>query len=89
MAENSNENCDEKRFANDFAMRLSKLREQKGVSARDMSLSLGQNAGYINGFLNHLISSTSLCFPSMDSYTNTSQLTGLGLQIKPLLASSR
>lgn len=32
----------------DFSMRLSKLREKKGVSARDMSLSIGQNPGYIN-----------------------------------------
>lgn len=32
----------------DFALRLAKLREEKGVSARDMSLSMGQNAGYIN-----------------------------------------
>ena len=32
----------------DFAIRLARLREKKGVSARDMSLSLGQNAGYIN-----------------------------------------
>ncbi len=32
----------------EFALRLSKLRTQKGVSARDMSLSIGQNAGYIN-----------------------------------------
>lgn len=31
-----------------FALRLSKLRSQKGVSARDMSLSIGQNANYIN-----------------------------------------
>ena len=29
-------------------MRLAKLREEKGVSARDMSLSMGQNPGYIN-----------------------------------------
>ncbi len=28
--------------------RLSELRTQKGVSARDMSLSLGQSPGYIN-----------------------------------------
>jgi len=33
----------------DFAIRLSRLREKKGVSARDMSLSIGQNPGYING----------------------------------------
>ena len=32
----------------DFALRLAKLREEKGVSARDMSLSMGQNPGYIN-----------------------------------------
>lgn len=36
------------RFEKEFAARLSKLRIEKGVSARDMSLSLGQNAGYIN-----------------------------------------
>lgn len=32
----------------DFALRLARLRERKGVSARDMSLSMGQNPGYIN-----------------------------------------
>lgn len=32
----------------DFSLRLAKLRELKGVSARDMSLSMGQNPGYIN-----------------------------------------
>ncbi len=31
-----------------FAIRLARLREKKGVSARDMSLSIGQNPGYIN-----------------------------------------
>ena len=31
-----------------FSLRLAQLREKKGVSARDMSLSIGQNAGYIN-----------------------------------------
>ncbi|MBQ2759811.1 MAG: helix-turn-helix transcriptional regulator [Clostridia bacterium] len=31
-----------------FKSRLIELREQKGVSARDMSLSIGQNPGYIN-----------------------------------------
>ncbi len=35
-----------------FPVRLAKLREQKGVSARDMSLSIGQNAGYINNIEN-------------------------------------
>ena len=32
----------------EFGLRLSKLRIQNGVSARDMSLSIGQNPGYIN-----------------------------------------
>ena len=32
--------------------RLAQLRNQKGVSARDMSLSLGQGAGYINNIEN-------------------------------------
>ena len=32
----------------DFSLRLAKLREKMGVSARDMSLSIGQNPGYIN-----------------------------------------
>lgn len=36
----------------DFSRRLSELRIQKGVSARDMSLSLGQSAGYINNIEN-------------------------------------
>ncbi len=35
-----------------FARRLAQLRMNKGVSARDMSLSLGQSAGYINNIEN-------------------------------------
>ena len=31
-----------------FSLRLAQLRGKKGVSARDMSLSIGQNPGYIN-----------------------------------------
>lgn len=34
-------------FDEEFATRLSQLRIQKGVSARDMSLSIGQNPNYI------------------------------------------
>lgn len=36
----------------DFSIRLANLREAKGVSARDMSLSMGQNPGYINNIEN-------------------------------------
>ena len=35
-----------------FIHRLTQLRLGKGVSARDMSLSLGQSAGYINNIEN-------------------------------------
>lgn len=32
----------------EFSLRLARLREEKNVSARDMSLSMGQNPGYVN-----------------------------------------
>lgn len=35
-----------------FIKRLNQLRMNKGVSARDMSLSIGQSAGYINNIEN-------------------------------------
>lgn len=35
-------------YDDEFKLRLSRLRTAKGVSARDMSLSIGQNPGYIN-----------------------------------------
>ena len=35
-----------------FINRLAELRNQRGISARDMSLSLGQSAGYINNIEN-------------------------------------
>lgn len=35
-----------------FAERLAQLRNQKNISAREMSLSLGQAAGYINNIEN-------------------------------------
>ena len=36
----------------EFIQRLVQLRMNKGVSARDMSLSIGQSAGYINNIEN-------------------------------------
>lgn len=39
-------------FEEKFAECLSQLRLAKGVSARDMSLSIGQSAGYINNIEN-------------------------------------
>lgn len=43
----------------EFIRRLVELRMKKGVSARDMSLSLGQSPGYINNI------ETGVNFPSM------------------------
>ena len=39
-------------YEKDFQIRLAKLRTQKGVSARDMSFSIGQNPSYINNIEN-------------------------------------
>ena len=35
-------------YEDNFPIRLAQLRIKKGASAHDMSLSIGQNAGYIN-----------------------------------------
>ena len=35
-------------YEEEFPARLARLRAKKGVSSRDMSLSIGQNPGYIN-----------------------------------------
>ena len=37
-------------YEEQFSKRLTELRTQKGVSARDMSLSIGQNPGYHGEF---------------------------------------
>ena len=39
-------------FEEQFVNRLTELRIKKGVSAREMSLSIGQSAGYINNIEN-------------------------------------
>ena len=49
-------------YENDFSIRLAQLRIQKGVSARDMSLSLGQNVNYINNI------ETGKALPSMSAF---------------------
>ena len=49
-------------YEEDFPIRLAKLRTAKGVSARDMSLSIGQNAGYINNI------ETGKALPSMAAF---------------------
>lgn len=49
-------------FEDLFYERLVKLRTKKGVSARDMSLTIGQSAGYINSLENQK------GFPSMQVF---------------------
>ena len=49
-------------FEEDFSLRLARLRTEKGVSARDMSLSIGQNPAYIN-FIE-----TGKAMPSMSAF---------------------
>ena len=47
---------------NKFYERVAELRKKKGVSAQDMSLSLGQSKGYINGI------ERGVCYPSMNTF---------------------
>ncbi len=49
-------------YEKSFSERLSQLRIQKAVSARDMSLSIGQNPGYINNI------ETGKSLPSMSNF---------------------
>lgn len=49
-------------YEKSFSERLSQLRIQKAVSARDMSLSIGQNPGYINNI------ETGKALPSMSNF---------------------
>ena len=56
-------------YYDDFSKRLTQLRQKKGVTARDMSLSLGQSESYINKIENNY------SLPSMNGFfyilTNT------------------
>ncbi len=59
-------------YEKQFAQRLSQLRLKKGVSARDMSLSLGQNSGYINHIENgQTLPSLSVFFNICDYFSIT------------------
>lgn len=49
-------------YENEFAQRLAQLRTLYGISARDMSLSIGQNPGYINTIEN------GKSFPTMSNF---------------------
>lgn len=49
-------------YEDNFPIRLAQLRNMRGVSARDMSLSIGQNPGYINNI------ETGKSLPSMAAF---------------------
>lgn len=49
-------------FEENFSERMVQLRMKKGVSARDMSLSIGQNAGYMHNI------ESGKAFPSMAAF---------------------
>lgn len=49
-------------FENEFVERLIHLKEEKGVSSRDMSLSMGQSTSYINNIENRN------CLPSLKTF---------------------
>lgn len=49
-------------YEDNFVQKLIELREKKGVSARSMSLSIGQNENYINQIENKKT------FPSMQNF---------------------
>lgn len=49
-------------YEEQFSKRLAELRTKKGVSARDMSLSIGQNPGYIRAI------ECGATFPTMASF---------------------
>ena len=49
-------------YIENFGARLTRLRMAKNVSARDMSLSIGQSAGYINNI------ETGKAMPSMSAF---------------------
>ena len=49
-------------YEEQFSKRLAELRTQKGISARDMSLSIGQNPGYIRTI------ESGTAFPTMSNF---------------------
>lgn len=56
----------------DFGKRLAQLRMNKNVSARDMSLSIGQSAGYINNIENGINYPSMTMFFYICEYLNVS-----------------
>lgn len=59
-------------YEEEFSERLTQLRTKKGVSARDMSLSIGQNAGYIHNIESGKAMPSMSCFFYICDYLNIS-----------------
>ena len=57
-------------YEDEFPLRLAQLRNKKGVSARDMSLSIGQNPGYINNIESGKAMPSMACFFYICEYLN-------------------
>lgn len=59
-------------YEDEFPLRLAQLRNKKDVSARDMSLSIGQNPGYINNIESGKAMPSMACFFYICEYLNIS-----------------
>ncbi len=53
-----------------IAERIAQLRTQKNISAREMSLAIGQNESYINRIENHKALPSMQCFLYICEYLN-------------------
>lgn len=62
----------ESEYIETFARRLEEMRCNTGISARDMSLSLGQNPGYINNIENRKSLPSLLMFLEICEYLDVS-----------------
>ncbi len=58
-------------YYENFSKRLAQLRQEKGISARDMSLSLGQSESYINKIENNY------AMPSMQGFFYICEFLGI------------
>lgn len=67
--------------------RISELRYERGVSARDMSLSLGQSAGYINNIENKKTLPSLPMFLYICEYLNVSPVEFFSEEKYPVICS--
>ena len=77
-------------YEDEFPLRLAQLRTKKGVSAREMSLAIGQNAGYINNvecgkIIQRIIPPINIKAPSPFS----SSVTPFSILIMPQIGNAR